>query len=72
MSPQCQDQDWVKSSFSGGTVDSVEVQLVDGERGVEARVRSSRQPDGPVLVFDRAGWEAFELGVFNGEFTMPR
>ena len=70
MSPEC--HGWFKSSFSGSGADCVEVQLVDEEGGIKARVRNSRRPDGPVLVFDRGGWEAFELGVFNGEFMMPR
>lgn len=70
MSPEC--QGWFKSSFSSSAADCVEVQIVDGDDGIEARVRNSRRPDGPVLVFDRGEWEAFELGVFNGEFRMPR
>jgi len=31
----------------------------------------SRVLEGPVLEFDRGEWEAFELGVFHGEFSMP-
>jgi hypothetical protein len=62
------DQCWFKSSFSGGNDPyCVEVLFSNGE----THVRNSRQPDGPVLVFTRGEWEAFELGVFHGEFAMP-
>ncbi|WP_194905834.1 DUF397 domain-containing protein [Catenulispora rubra] len=70
MGPQC--QGWIKSSFSNSTANCVEVQFVVGQDGAaEARVRNSRVSGGPELVFDRAEWEAFELGVFNHEFEMP-
>jgi hypothetical protein len=36
-----------------------------------AHVRNTRDRQGPVLLFDRAEWEAFLLGAFNGEFEMP-
>lgn len=36
-----------------------------------ALVRNSREEEGPVLVFTRGEWEAFELGMFSGEFAMP-
>lgn len=71
MSPQC--RGWSKSTFSDQGTSCVEVRFVesDGDGGFLAQVRNSRQPDGLVLVFDRAEWEAFELGVFNHEFEMP-
>lgn len=70
MGPQC--QGWIKSSFSNNTANCVEVRFVVGDGGdTEARVRNSRVSGGPVLVFDRAEWEAFALGVFNHEFEMP-
>jgi len=62
---------WYKSSYSGSSSTCVEVLFVDGVDGTEAHVRNSRQPDGPALAFSRAEWEAFELGVFSGEFHMP-
>jgi hypothetical protein len=66
MSPQ--DQEWFKSSFSGGNdPNCVEVRFVEDT----AHVRSSRVLEGPVLEFNRGEWEAFELGVFHGEFSMP-
>jgi hypothetical protein len=62
------DQQWFKSSFSGGNdPNCVEVRFVDGF----AYVRNSTMACGQVLVFNRGEWEAFELGVFNGEFSMP-
>lgn len=62
------DQQWFKSSFSGGNdPHCVEVRFVDGF----ALVRNSTVPNSAVLVFNRGEWEAFELGVFNGEFSMP-
>ncbi|WP_216900927.1 DUF397 domain-containing protein [Nocardia alni] len=59
---------WFKSSFSGaGSGGCVQVRFANGE----ARVRDSKDLQGPVLVFNRSEWEAFELGVFHGEFTFP-
>ena len=60
-------QGWFKSSYSNGTAYCVSLQFVDGE----AYVRDDKQFDGPVLVFNRGEWEAFLLGVLNGEFEMP-
>ncbi len=62
------ERDWFKSSFSGaGSGGCVQVRFVNNE----ARVRDSKDVHGPVLVFTRYEWEAFELGVFHGEFTFP-
>lgn len=61
---------WFKSSFSGGGGSGggcVEVCFADG--GVQ--VRDSKDANSPVLVFNRGEWEAFELGVFHGEFALP-
>jgi hypothetical protein len=56
------------AGFSGGNdPHCVEVRFVDGF----ALVRNSTVPNSAVLVFNRGEWEAFELGVFNGEFSMP-
>lgn len=58
---------WVKSSFSGQGPNCVQVRFVDGT----AHVRDSKDLGGPVLVFNRGEWEAFEMAVFHGEFSMP-
>lgn len=60
---------WFKSSFSGGggSEGCVMVCFADGA----AFVRDSKDPHGPALAFTRREWEAFELGVFHGEFAFP-
>jgi Domain of unknown function (DUF397) len=57
---------WLKSSYSGPTGGNcVEIAfLADGE----VALRHSRHPDGPVLVFTRAEWDAFRDGARDGEF----
>jgi hypothetical protein len=37
----------------------------------EIRVRDSKQPEGPFLVFDAREWSAFVAGVRDGEFDLP-
>lgn len=69
ISPEC--GRWYKSSYSANSSTCVEVVFVEGADGTEARVRNSQAPDGPTLSFSRGEWEAFELGVFAGEFHMP-
>jgi hypothetical protein len=58
---------WRKSSKSnyGGCV---EVSFVDGG---EVAVRNSRDPDGPVLYFTSAEWDAFLSGAVAREFDRP-
>jgi len=34
-------------------------------------MRDSTKPDGPVLAFTPEEWEAFTLGVKDGEFDVP-
>lgn len=34
-------------------------------------MRDSRHPEGPVLAFTPEEWEAFTLGVKDGEFDLP-
>lgn len=56
-----------KSSKSGPNCDNcVEVAYVDGHYGV----RDSKNPTGPVLVFDRDEWTAFVAGAKDGEFDL--
>ncbi|MBI0319463.1 DUF397 domain-containing protein [Streptomyces javensis] len=61
------DEGWFKSSFSPNAGQCVEVRF---DAGV-AHVRNTRNRTGPMVAFDRAEWEAFLLGVWNGEFDMP-
>ena len=58
---------WFKSTFCNPNTACVEVLLT---RDL-ALVRHSKDPRGPVLVFDRAEWEAFLRGVQDGQFAMP-
>lgn len=46
----------------------VEVRFVEGS----VQVRSSHDPDGPVLVFSRREWDAFLAGANEREFDWPR
>ncbi|SCE97329.1 protein of unknown function [Micromonospora coriariae] len=51
----------------GDTSDSaVEVAFVDDLIGM----RNSGQPEGPVLVFTQAEWDAFVAGAQDGEFDL--
>ncbi|RJL34138.1 DUF397 domain-containing protein [Bailinhaonella thermotolerans] len=69
---------WRKGRRSGGNGGNcVEVTAVDGESvaaGLKAGhetlylMRDSKNPDSPVLTFTPAEWEAFVLGVKDGEF----
>jgi len=60
---------WIKSSYSGPTGGNcVEVAFLGGG---DVAVRSSRNPDGPALIFTRAEWDAFLGGARDGEFGFP-
>jgi len=58
---------WQKSTRSGPYSDNcVEIAFVD-----EAiAMRDSKHPDGPVLLFTQAEWDAFVLGAKDGEFDL--
>jgi len=58
---------WKKSSASGPNTDNcVEIAFVD-----EAiLLRDSTAPQGPVLVFNQAEWDAFVAGARLGEFDL--
>ena len=78
--PAMTDQDvrWIKSSRSLNNGTSVEVGWVPGcadrqcvevgHDGDEVLVRDGKNPDGPVLVFTAAEWDAFLAGAKDGEF----
>jgi hypothetical protein len=51
----------------------VEIAFVPGSKEGSDHViamRDSKRPDGPVLIFTPAEWEAFTLGVQDGEFDL--
>ncbi|MFD2767822.1 DUF397 domain-containing protein [Micromonospora eburnea] len=48
------------------TEGAVEVAFVDDLIGM----RNSAEPDGPVLVFTQAEWDAFVAGAQDGEFDL--
>lgn len=52
------------ASVAGGGDGQIEVAFVDDLIGM----RSSGDPDGPVLVFTQAEWDAFVGGARDGEF----
>jgi hypothetical protein len=58
---------WQKSSRSGPYSDNcVEIAFVDGA----IAMRDSKHPDGPVLLFTPAEWDAFVEGAKDGEFDL--
>ena len=58
---------WRKSSQSGPNCDNcVEVAFVDDA----ILLRDSKHPDGSVLVFTQAEWDAFVGGAKDGEFDL--
>jgi hypothetical protein len=65
---------WRTSSSSRGDGGAcVEIAVVPGSKEGSDRViamRDGNRPDGPVLIFTPAEWEAFTLGVQDGEFDL--
>ncbi len=57
---------WRKSRHSNPSGNCVEMARLSGGRIV---VRNSRYPNGPVLIFTRAEWEAFLRGVRDGDLA---
>ncbi|MFD8527752.1 DUF397 domain-containing protein [Streptosporangium canum] len=66
---------WHKSSLSGNGQDCVEVTLADSPQPGTAPtpdadrlflVRDSKDPDGPVLAFSPAEWDAFLTAIKRG------
>jgi Domain of unknown function (DUF397) len=58
---------WQKSTLSVQN-GCVEVRLMDSQH---IAVRDSKNPNGAILKFDLAEWEAFTVGVRGGEFDLP-
>ena len=65
---------WRKPSSSSGTGDAcVEIAFVPGSKegsGHVIAMRDGKRPDGPVLIVTPAEWQAFTLGVQDGEFDL--
>jgi Domain of unknown function (DUF397) len=57
---------WRKSTYSNNGGACVEV--ATGEDWIA--VRDSKDPDGPVLTFTPAEWDAFLAGARDGEFDL--
>ncbi|HYZ09444.1 MAG TPA: DUF397 domain-containing protein [Pseudonocardiaceae bacterium] len=58
---------WQRGSQAAGEGDHLEIAFVEGH----IAMRNSADPDGPVLLFTPAEWEAFVLGARDGEFDEP-
>jgi hypothetical protein len=59
-------KDWFKSSASCGTNNCVQARFhTDGS----VDIRNSKDPEGPMVSFDKDEWAAFLAGVGNGEFN---
>ncbi|MFF3114715.1 DUF397 domain-containing protein [Kitasatospora sp. NPDC057904] len=56
---------WVKSTYSGGGGECIEV--APGFTGVMP-VRDSKDPSGPALIFPTAAWQSFITAIRTGEF----
>ncbi|MER7765830.1 DUF397 domain-containing protein [Kitasatospora sp. NPDC096140] len=54
---------WRKSTYSNGGGGCIEVD--DAHPG---RVRDSKDPDGPALIFPAEAWASFVAAVRSGEF----
>lgn len=67
MSNYFSDEDFRTSSFTATGTSCVAVAMGDGLIGV----RDSKNPDGPVLLFNDKEWQAFLNGVKAGEFELP-
>ncbi|SCE92277.1 protein of unknown function (DUF397) [Micromonospora matsumotoense] len=62
------DARWHKSTRSQ-TSNCVEVARLRTATA-EVALRDSKDPNGPVLLFPRAGWLGFLAGTKNGQFTL--
>ncbi|WP_236246751.1 DUF397 domain-containing protein [Streptomyces sp. CC210A] len=58
---------WIKSSHSGDDGGDC-VEIASGVPGL-VPVRDSKDPDGPVLAFERDTWASFVGAVRGGELT---
>ncbi|MER7674339.1 DUF397 domain-containing protein [Kitasatospora sp. NPDC096128] len=63
MQADLTDAAWRKSTYSNGQGGCIEVD--DAHPG---RVRDSKDPQGPALVFPSEAWQSFVAAVRSGEF----
>lgn len=62
------DFDLSRAQWQGsGDGGRIQIAFVDDLIGM----RDAHDPDGPVLVFDEAEWDAFVAGAKDGEFDPP-
>jgi hypothetical protein len=67
--------EYVAASYCGGAENCVEVGAEERTAEIIVKVRDSKDPDGPVLRFTEAEWNAFLLGMDAGakcEFRIKR
>ena len=55
---------WIKAQYSGSNGQCVEIASAAGK----VAIRDSKDPDGPILVYTPAEFNAFLHGARNGEF----
>ncbi|NKY29378.1 DUF397 domain-containing protein [Nocardia gamkensis] len=65
MNTDLSEAKWFKSSYSGGDKACVEVAFLAGGH---IGVRDSKNPTGPALMFAPGVWDAFTVGVTDGDF----
>ncbi|GAB3401824.1 DUF397 domain-containing protein [Flindersiella endophytica] len=65
---ECVEVAWVKSSYSNGSGGGSCVEVAPLE--AQQAVRDSKDPAGPMHVFDRNSWQAFLGSVKRGEFDL--
>ncbi|MEH0935615.1 DUF397 domain-containing protein [Micromonospora psammae] len=68
LTRQLADAPWRKSTRSQ-TSNCVEVAPL-GTGPAAVALRDSKDPSGPVLLFNRAGWLGFITGARNGQFDL--
>lgn len=56
--------EWLRAEESEGEEEAIEIAFVDEY----IAMRNSAEPDGTILVFTQAEWDAFVLGAKDGEF----
>lgn len=59
--------DLTRAQWQGSEDGRIQIAFVDDLIGM----RDGHDPDGPVLVFTEAEWDAFVAGAKDGEFDLP-